>query len=113
MKYFKILLLVLFTLSLTACLDDLFDDGGDDDSSYDYDSSSGSGGSTGGSYNYSFTCPGGYGSEHTVPIPRGSCESQFKNYALVFGCNDVDNFNSAACSLESCDSGKWGCGNYR
>lgn len=111
MKFFKIFLLVLFTLNLTACFDD---GGGDDSSSYDdIGSGSGSGSGSGDSYNYSYTCPGGYGSEQTVPIPRGSCESQFKNYAVVFGCNDADNFNSAACSLESCDSGQWGCGHYQ
>lgn len=114
MKFLKVLLLVMFSLTLTACLDDLFDDGSSDDSYSDNDSGSGGGGgSGGGSYDYSYTCPGGYGSEHTVPIPRGSCESQYKNYARIFGCNDVDNFNSAACTLESCTGGSWGCGAYQ
>ena len=112
MKSFRIVS-ILLAACLCAC--SASDYGYDTDSDSSGDSSGGSGSSgdsSSGSYDYSFTCPGGYGREHTLPIPRGSCESEYKNYGETFGCNDVDNFNNAACSLESCAGGDFGCGDY-
>ncbi|HEY0664873.1 MAG TPA: hypothetical protein VGD24_02290 [Gallionella sp.] len=72
---------------------------------------SGSGTSGGGSYDWSYSC--GYsGSGGTVPIPVGSCESQYKYYAQVFGCNDVANMNTAACNLQNCTGINMACGSY-
>lgn len=62
--------------------------------------SSSSGGS-GGSYDWSFTCPD-TGTSSTLPIPKGSCESEYKQYGQTFGCNQVDSFYSACYSLYSC-----------
>jgi hypothetical protein len=75
-------------------------------------SSSSSGTSSGGgSYDWSYSC--GYsGSGSTVPIPIGACETEYKNYAQVWGCNDVANFNSTACDLQNCTGQNMGCGAY-
>lgn len=54
------------------------------------------------SYNWSYTCPGGYGGGGEVPIPVGPCESQYKNYAKIYGCNDYLNFKSACIDLYGC-----------
>jgi len=73
-------------------------------SSTESGSSSGSSSSPkgGGSYNYSFSCPGGYGSTHTLPIPSGSCEKQYESYGRAFGCNLVEQFESTCTALYSC-----------
>lgn len=67
--------------------------------------SGGGGGGTngsGGSYNWTYTCPGGYGGGGTVPIPTGSCETQYKNYAKTYGCNDYLNFKKVCIDLYGC-----------
>jgi hypothetical protein len=88
----------------------------DDDYSADYSSGGGGGnggggsGSGGGSYNWSYTCD--VSGTQQVPIPRGSCEQQYKDYAQAFGCNYVEDMNAAACALEQCTGEPKACGGY-
>jgi hypothetical protein len=107
MNSFGKLFVIVLCAGLFGCLEDLTDSTDNTSSG----TTSGSG-TSGGSYDWSYTCPGGYGGGGTVPIPVGSCESEYKNYAQVFGCNDVNNFNSAACDLENCTGIQSGCGYY-
>ena len=116
MKLFKILVASLLCFNLSGCLDELSSSDSDTDSSLlDSGSSGGGGGSDGagsaGSYDYSYTC-GAQSAPSVVPIPKGNCESQYKTFAKVFGCNDVYNMNTAACSLEKCSGQKMGCGSF-
>lgn len=119
MKLFKILVASVLCFNLSGCLDDLTSSDSDTESSVPDSSSSGGSGSgssgsgsgSAGSYEYTYSCGAGTSSS-VVPIPRGNCESQYKNFAKVFGCNDVNNMNSAACSLEKCSGQKMGCGSF-
>ena len=104
-----IMLSLAMIFVLPGCVEDDYED--DYSTSSSNSSSSSSGSSSGGSYDYTFTCPI-TNQSHTVPIPRGSCESEYKQYARVFGCNDVGNFNRAACALERCTGQRIGCGSY-
>ncbi len=110
MNKLKIYVLVVLCAGLFGCLEETYDTSYSDTGSSSGGSSGGS--SSGGSYDWTYTCPGGYGGGGTVPIPSGSCETQYKNYAQVFGCNDVGSFNSAACSLQDCTGENMGCGYY-
>lgn len=120
MKLFKILVASLLCFNLSGCLDELSSSDSDTDSSLLDSGSSGGGGSDGagsggggsaGSYDYSYTC-GAQSAPSVVPIPKGNCESQYKTFAKVFGCNDVYNMNTAACNLEKCSGQKMGCGSF-
>lgn len=104
-KSFCVLILASI-VGLTAC--DTSDSSDSDYSDSDYSSGGGDGG--GGSYNWSYTCD--VSGTHEVPIPSGSCESQYKNYAQVFGCNYVEQMDAAACALENCTGQPMGCGGY-
>jgi hypothetical protein len=103
----RALWVTLMCVGLAGCFEEDYSSASDP---VDY---SNSGSASGGSYNWTYSCPGGYGGGGTVPIPSGSCESQYKNYAQVFGCNQVDNFNSAACALQNCTGSNRGCGSYQ
>lgn len=96
------LLLLMMSIAISGCLSE-DDDDDDYESTYEETSS----GSASGSYDWSFTCP--VGSTNTVPIPRGSCEAQYKDYARTYGCNDADNFNTVACNLQNCTGDNKGC----
>lgn len=66
-------------------------------------SSGGGGGSGGaGSDDWAYTCPGGSGGGGTVPIPRGACETEYKAYAVAYGCNDYGSFKKVCVSLYGC-----------
>lgn len=69
-----------------------------------YSSSNGSSnsGGSGGSYNWTYSCPDGLGGGGTLPIPRGSCESQYKDYGVAYGCNLTKKFYSSCVALYSC-----------
>lgn len=63
----------------------------------------GSGGaSNGSSYDWTYSCPGGYGGGGSAAIPSGSCETQYKQFGKVFGCNLVDEMYSACANLYNC-----------
>jgi len=114
MTGFRLVLLAVTVFSMSGCLDLEEEDDSYDDYDYGYEDSGSSGSSSGGggSYDYTYTCPGGYGGGGTVPIPSGSCESQYERYAKTFGCNLVSDFDGAACALESCTGQPMGCGAY-
>lgn len=75
--------------------------GSDKNSSGSGGSSTSGGGASLGSYDYPFKCSQTKKS-HTAPIPRGNCESQYKYYARVFGCNDIGNMYVACKNLYTC-----------
>lgn len=97
-------LLGLTLLLLSGCYGD------DDDWSSD-DSSSDSGGGADSSYSYSYTCPD-TNTSHTIEIPSRTCGSEYEFYAYSFGCNLVDNMDSAACGLQDCTGENFSCGAY-
>lgn len=76
------------------------------DKSIDDDYSGDSGGGTVfafGGGDYTFSCPSGSGG--TVPIPNTSssaCVNVYQNYARVFGCNLIDDFESAQNDYNAC-----------
>ncbi len=58
-------------------------------------------------YDWSYSCPGNYtGNSNygggTAPIPVGSCESEYKQFGKVFGCNLIDKMYSACANLYNC-----------
>ena len=63
--------------------------------------SGGSGGGSGGTYPFTFTCEF-TGTSHTVDIPIGNCQTEYENYAKVYGCNEIDNFYQACVDLYGC-----------
>lgn len=91
---------------MDAVLDRYRDSGGDIRPGPNSDEAGGPGTSSkpggGGSYDHTFTCPGGYGSSHTLPIPKGSCESQYEDYGEAFGCNLTERMYSTCTALYSC-----------
>lgn len=54
----------------------------------------------GSSTTYTFTCPSG--TQSSVPVSAGPCQSAQENYAYTFGCNEADDFRSACESYYSC-----------
>ncbi|NLN33484.1 MAG: hypothetical protein GX159_07810 [Flavobacteriaceae bacterium] len=96
MRKFFYLLFFSFLLMNTSCFEDLFGIEDDDEYYSDDDSSH-----SNASYEFTYQCPGGYGSPFTVTIPAGStqCQNAYEYFAKVYGCNDYDNFNEANCKM--------------
>lgn len=94
-RFLTLFLLVPVFLILPACIDE----GGsssDSDGSAPTDTDALAGSTT----TYSFTCPSG--TEGSVEVSTGACQSAQQNYAYTFSCNEVDNFASACTSYYSC-----------
>jgi hypothetical protein len=62
-------------------------------------------------YSYHFTCPDTH-QQVSIEIESGSCSSAYEFYAYTFSCNLVDNFDDAACRLQSCTGTNFACGAY-
>lgn len=91
-------------LVLTGCPEP--DDDFDSDSGSDGDSGGDSGGESydalaGETETFFFTCEGST-SENSVEVVIGPCNSEQKRFSEVFGCNLVDEFESACRGLWSC-----------
>ncbi|MGB6084075.1 hypothetical protein [Moheibacter sp.] len=101
MKFSTFILLFSFLFINISCFEDLFGLEDDGDEYYYGDDDGGGSGNLNPGYDYYYECPGGYGSSFTVPIPEGtaSCQQAYEYFARVYGCNDIDNFNSANCAL--------------
>jgi len=63
-------------------------------------------------YDWRLVCPSG--SESIIPIQRGKCENEYKNYAKAFGCHEIADYYKVCNALFTClGDGQEKCSTYQ